>query len=144
LKPLRRERAAYFDPAIFRFVDVENESRGGELDQAKPEVPSVPVGLVCLDIATAAIVVLELALNECNRNRSPLRYCARRVNREIRIRANPRFVNLRPKPNASTKKLPIPNIKSTRPNNTVPKNALSSSIAGSDKPNSLGAASRAG
>jgi hypothetical protein len=36
LKLLRRERAASFDPAIFRFVDVENEPRGGELDQAKP------------------------------------------------------------------------------------------------------------
>jgi hypothetical protein len=53
LKPLWRERAAYFEPAIFRFVVVENEPRGGELDQAKPEVPSVPVGLVCLDIANA-------------------------------------------------------------------------------------------
>jgi hypothetical protein len=45
------KRAAYFDSAIFRFVDVENEPRGGELDYAKPEVPSVPIGLVCLDIA---------------------------------------------------------------------------------------------
>ena len=46
LKPLRSEREAYFDPAICRSVDVEDEPRAGELDQAKPEEPSIPVGLV--------------------------------------------------------------------------------------------------
>jgi hypothetical protein len=64
LKPLRIEREGYINPAICCPIDVEHQPRGGELDQAKPEVPGIPVGLMRLYIADAAIVVLKLALNE--------------------------------------------------------------------------------
>jgi hypothetical protein len=64
LKLLRIEREGYFNPAICRPIDVEREPRGGELGQAKPEVPSIPVGLMRLNIADATIVVLVLVLNE--------------------------------------------------------------------------------
>jgi hypothetical protein len=63
-EPLPIERKSYFDSAIRRSVDVEEEVRGGELDQAKPEVPGISVGLVRFDVANATIIVLELALNE--------------------------------------------------------------------------------
>jgi hypothetical protein len=62
LELLRIEREGYFNPAIRLPVDVEHEPRGGELDQAELEVPAIPVRLVRLYIANAAIIVLELAL----------------------------------------------------------------------------------
>jgi hypothetical protein len=40
LELLRIEREGYFNPAIRLPVDVEHEPRGGELDQAEPEVPT--------------------------------------------------------------------------------------------------------
>jgi hypothetical protein len=64
LKPLWSEREGNFDPAIRRSVNVEDEARRSEFDQAHTEVSGVPVGLVRLDIADASIVILELALNE--------------------------------------------------------------------------------
>lgn len=64
LKTLRIEREGYFNPAICCPIDVEHETRGCELDQAKPEVPGIPVWVMRLYIADATIVVLKLALNE--------------------------------------------------------------------------------
>jgi hypothetical protein len=63
-EPLRIERKGYFNPAIRRPVDVEHEACGTELDQAEPEVPDIPVEFRRLDVTNAAIIVLELALNE--------------------------------------------------------------------------------
>jgi hypothetical protein len=42
----------------------KEEACGGELDQARPEVPGLSVGFVRLDVADAAIHIRELALNE--------------------------------------------------------------------------------
>jgi len=64
LKPLWSKREGNFDPAIRRSVNVEDEPRRSEFDQAHTEVSSIPIGLVRLDIADASIVILELALNE--------------------------------------------------------------------------------
>jgi hypothetical protein len=64
LKSLWSEREGNFDPAIRRSVNVEDEPRGSEFDQAHTEVSGIPVRLVRLDIANASIVILELALNE--------------------------------------------------------------------------------
>jgi hypothetical protein len=64
LEPLRIEREGYFNPEIRRPIDVEHEPRRSKLDQAELEVPSIPVGVMRLDVANAAIIVLELALNE--------------------------------------------------------------------------------
>jgi hypothetical protein len=64
LKPLWSEREGNFDPAIHGSVNVEDEPRRSEFDQAHTEVSGTPVGLVRLDIADASIVILELALNE--------------------------------------------------------------------------------
>src|SRR5215471_5612052 len=64
LEPSRIEREGYFNPAIRRPVDVEHEPRGGKLDQVEPEVAGITVRLVCFYVANAAIIVLELALQE--------------------------------------------------------------------------------
>ena len=64
LEPSRIEREGYFNPAIRRPVDVEHEPRGGKLHQVEPEVPGIAVRLVRLYVANAAIIVLELALQE--------------------------------------------------------------------------------
>jgi hypothetical protein len=46
-------------------LSMSNTSRvGGELDQVEPEVPGIAVRLVRLYVANAAIIVLELALQE--------------------------------------------------------------------------------
>jgi hypothetical protein len=64
VKPLWSEREGNFDPAIRRSVNVEDEPRRSEFDQAHTEVSGIPVGLVRFDITDASIVILELALNE--------------------------------------------------------------------------------
>jgi hypothetical protein len=64
LKPPWSEHEGNFHPAICRSVNVEDEPRRSEFDQAHTEVSGIPVGLVRLDIADASIVILELALNE--------------------------------------------------------------------------------
>jgi hypothetical protein len=51
LKPLWSEREGNFDPAIHGSVNVEDEPRRSEFDQAHTEVSGTPVGLVRLDIA---------------------------------------------------------------------------------------------
>jgi hypothetical protein len=61
---IRIEGERDFDRAICRPIDLKQKPFWGELDQLQPEVPSIRVGLVRLDIANATIVVLELALNE--------------------------------------------------------------------------------
>ena len=64
LKSLGSEREGHFDPTIRRPVNVEDEPRRSEFDQAHTKVSGIPVGLVRLDIADAGIVIFELALNE--------------------------------------------------------------------------------
>jgi hypothetical protein len=64
VNPLWSEREGNFDPAIRRSVNVEDEPRQSEFDQAHTEVSGILVGLVRLDITDASIVILELALNE--------------------------------------------------------------------------------
>ena len=54
----------HLNHSIFRPVDLEGELCGRELDEAEPEVTCVSVGVVCLDVADAAVVVLEQPLNE--------------------------------------------------------------------------------
>lgn len=53
-----------FNPSVQCPVDLEHEAYGCEFDETEPEVTSIPVGIVCLDVAYASIFVLELALYE--------------------------------------------------------------------------------
>jgi len=60
----RVERVGHLDHSVVRSVDLKGEPRGGEFDEAEVEVAGVGVGVVCFDVADAAVVALELALNE--------------------------------------------------------------------------------
>src|ERR1700730_54806 len=44
--------------------DLEREACGCEFDQLQPEVASIGVVIVGLDVADAAVIVLELTLND--------------------------------------------------------------------------------
>ncbi len=63
-EPPRIEGEGDFDRAICRSVDFKQKPRCGEFHQVQPEVPGISVWLVRLNITHAAILVLELALNE--------------------------------------------------------------------------------
>jgi hypothetical protein len=63
-EPRRVERVGDLDHSIVRPVDLKGEPCGSEFNEAEAEVAGVLVGVVCLDVADAAVVVLELALNE--------------------------------------------------------------------------------
>ena len=63
-EPCRVERVGHLNHSIFRPVDLESEPCGAELNKPEPEVTRVDVGGVRPDIANAAAIILELALNE--------------------------------------------------------------------------------
>jgi hypothetical protein len=63
-EPPRIECEGNIGLATCRPADFQQKPRCGELGQVQPEVPGIGVRLVRLDIADAAVLVLELALNE--------------------------------------------------------------------------------
>ena len=61
---LRIQFVGHLDVFMVGSGDLEREACGCEFDQLQPEVASIGVVIVGLDVADAAVIVLELTLND--------------------------------------------------------------------------------
>ena len=63
-EPLRVQLVSHLDVFVVRPGDLEGEACGCELNEPQAEVASIGIVIVGLDVADAAVIVLELTLND--------------------------------------------------------------------------------